>query len=261
MANPQKSATLIDTQFPVKEIPAILTDNNIWNKNTGHKFVIREDTGAVISCMTDEYKLVTNEEVVTQVMPVMESNSAVFKEAHIFGEGSRTSWTWYFPQIKVKVGVDDILNPEITIRNSYDGTTELSFTAGAYRLVCANGMIIGTIIDMKKNRHSIYNSNLFKIGESIQDTVHKCKEVFVNDFELLMETKLDNKHVASVIKELPQQAVDPFVSYLGRSDMDNYWDLLNAFTWVTSHALNRNHESTHKLENRVYPLIRKMARA
>jgi len=43
--------------------------------------------------------------------------------------------------------------------------------------------------------------------------------------------------------------------------MENYWDLLNAFTWVTTHALNRTHESTHKLENKVYPLIRKMAQA
>jgi hypothetical protein len=266
MANHQQSVSLIDTQFPVIEKPATYAFNeeagiSDVKLNTGYKFILREDTGAVISCMTDEYKLVTNEEVVTQITPVMDANNAVFKEAHIFGEGARASWTWYFPQIKVKVGENDILNPEITVKNSYDGSLELSFTAGAYRLICANGMIIGTIIDMKKNRHSIYNTNLYKISEAITDTVNKCQEVFVEDFQTLIDTKVTKRHIADVIKTLPQQAVNPFVMYIGRNSMENYWDLLNAFTWVTTHALNRTHESTHKLENRVYPLIRKMAQA
>ena len=57
----------LDTQtFPVKEIPAIITGNKWSDKfpdtatKTGHKFIVREDTGQVLSCMTDEYKLVTN---------------------------------------------------------------------------------------------------------------------------------------------------------------------------------------------------------
>lgn len=262
MEKHQQSVSLIDTQFPVMEVPAIYKrEDKQLKQHTGHKFIVRTDTNDILSCMTDEYKLVSNEEVITQIKPVMDLNKAVFKEAHIFGDGSRTSWTWYFPQIEVKVADNDVLNPEITIKNSYDGSLELSFTAGAYRVICANGMIIGTIIDMKKNRHSIYNTNLYKIGEAITDTVLKCKGVFVEDFQALIDTKLTKKHIAEVIKTLPQQAVNPFVMYIGRNKMENYWDLLNAFTWVTTHALNRTHESTHKLENKVYPLIRKMAQA
>ena len=218
MANHQQSVSLIDTQFPVIEKPATYAFNekagiSDVKLNTGYKFILREDTGKVISCMTDEYKLVTNEEVVTQIKPVMDANQAVFKEAHIFGDGARASWTWYFPKIKVK------------------------------------------------NRHSIYNTNLYKIGEAITDTVNKCNEVFVDDFQALIDKKVTKRHIADVIKTLPQQAVNPFVMYIGRNSMENYWDLLNAFTWVTTHALNRTHESTHKLENKVYPLIRKMAQA
>ena len=48
--------------FPVKEIPAVgfveRTKTGSAYKsmeNTGYKFIMREDTGDVLSCMTDEY--------------------------------------------------------------------------------------------------------------------------------------------------------------------------------------------------------------
>ena len=58
MVNPQKNVSLNDTVFPVIEVPAVFTNNNMWTKNTGHKFIVREDTKEVLSCMTDEYKMV-----------------------------------------------------------------------------------------------------------------------------------------------------------------------------------------------------------
>ena len=58
---------LTDTLFPVKEVPAIGID--IHNskgevQNTGYKFIAREDTGKILSCMTNEYKVVTNKEII-----------------------------------------------------------------------------------------------------------------------------------------------------------------------------------------------------
>lgn len=268
MANHRKSVSLSETLYPVREISAV--GMNVHgsdgeydlSKDTGYKFIINEDTNKVVSCMTDNYKLVSNEEVLKQVQPVMKASKAVFKEAQMFGENNaRTKWTWYYPDIKVKVDKDDVLNPEITVQNSYDGSWELSFLAGAFRILCSNGLTIGTILDAKRNRHSIYNTELLKIGDMIQDTVMKCEEVFVDEFTKLINTKLSKRDTARVIKRLPQQAVEPFVRYIQGHDMNNYWDLLNAFTWVTSHALNRKHQSTNKLEKEVFPLIRKMAKA
>ena len=270
MANSQTKVSLNDTLFPVREAPALYIETNIkkskqetLHRQNGHKFVIREDTGEVISCMTDNYQLVSNKEVIDKVLPVMNKTNATFKEAQIFSDGARTKWTWTYQDISVDVGNKDILHPEITIQNSYDGSWELSFLAGAFRLVCSNGLTIGTIVDTKRNRHSVYNTNLLKIDEMIADTVDKCENVFVDEFGQLINTVLKKADISKVVKELPQQAIDPFVKYLQREskNMNNYWDLLNAFTWVTSHALNRRHESTNKLEKKVYPLIRSLARA
>ena len=50
--------------FPVKEIPAIGVDSDREIDSTGYKFIVREDTGQVLSCMTDSYRLVTNKSII-----------------------------------------------------------------------------------------------------------------------------------------------------------------------------------------------------
>ena len=48
--------SLIDsTLFPVKEDPIYLRDG----KESGYKFIMREDTGQVLSCMTNDYRFVS----------------------------------------------------------------------------------------------------------------------------------------------------------------------------------------------------------
>ena len=53
---------LQNAKFPVKEMPATMVNekgelNHIGD--TGYKFIVREDTGDVLSCMSDNYKLIT----------------------------------------------------------------------------------------------------------------------------------------------------------------------------------------------------------
>ena len=49
---------------------------------TGHKFIIREDTGEVLSCMTDEYKVVDNKSVVNKVEKVLKGSGAELSDMH-----------------------------------------------------------------------------------------------------------------------------------------------------------------------------------
>ena len=65
------------TLFPVKEIPAIQYPNPSDElnqeeyKKTGYKFIVREDTNQVLSCMTDEYKLVPNSDIIKAAEPII----------------------------------------------------------------------------------------------------------------------------------------------------------------------------------------------
>ena len=68
--------------FSVKEIPAIgkFPDNMNYTKEptkqTGYKFIMREDTGQVLSCMTDEYKLIPNQEIIDTAVPILKQHKA-----------------------------------------------------------------------------------------------------------------------------------------------------------------------------------------
>ena len=94
--------SLKSTLFPVKEVPAVgrhLDTNVTLLNDTGYKFIVREDTNEVLSCMTNEYKLIKNEEIIEKAMPIIEDRGGIMVEQNIFGNGARTSWQWKFPEV------------------------------------------------------------------------------------------------------------------------------------------------------------------
>ena len=185
MAINPTTSTLHDAIFPVCEVPAIgvpLDDKGALEgkeiDSTGHKFIVREDTGQILSCMTDEYKLITNRQVFNYANPMIRKSGGEIKEVAVFSGGARTTVKWHFPNEKVSVRKGDMMTPEIVIRNSYDGTIGLNILAGAFRIVCTNGMIIGVIAQNYKNKHSVYNVSLDDIEPVIDETIKKTKIIF-----------------------------------------------------------------------------------
>ena len=248
--------------FPVKEVPAIGVPKEANTKeidDTGYKFIVREDTGTVLSCMTNKYQLITNNEVYDTVSPILKEYEAVPVETRVFSEGARTTWKWKFPDIEVNIGDGDLVNPEMTIRNSYDGTYEASAIAGAFRIVCSNGLIIGYMLGKSGLRH-IMGMDKSKFYKLVEDTIKKTKIVFNDEFPKIANTKVKQRHIENVVKLFPTgEIMEALVTNLIGKPPKTYWDLLNSATWVATHAMNRNNEATHKLESKIYPMIRKFA--
>ena len=247
---------LKQTMFPVMEVPAIM---GISTNNTGHKFIVREDTGAVLSCMSNDYKLVTNKTVLDYADPIIKESGGVVKEVRVFGNGAKTTVKWNFPNEKVNIGPNDDVTPEVIIRNSYDGTIGLNILAGAFRLVCTNGMIIGIIAKHYKNKHSVYNVALDDIESIIRETIEKTKLIFKDEFPVLRRNKITEKHIINLIKMFPLQANKIITQRLIIDKPKTFWDLFNVGTNVLTHNMNRNSESTHTIENSLYNTIKRWA--
>ena len=239
--------------FPVKEMPAMIG----LNDNTGHKFIVREDTEQVLSCMSNEYKLVTNQEVFEKSSEVIKEFEGTLTETKIFGNGARARWRYRFPQT-IKVGEDD-MHPEIIMGNSYDGTSQVYMMMGAYRLVCSNGMIIGVTFGKFNNRHSVYNPNVKQLDTVLPDMIRTAITAIENDLPELQNIKLNPSDVSKIVELFPEQSIENLVQYLLTNKPDTYWDLLNACTWMSTHILNRKTEATHKLEQNVYKMIKSMS--
>ena len=82
---------LQNAMFPVREVPAIgVHESGAEIDSTGYKFIVREDTGKVLSCMTDNYKLVKNETIIKAAEPIIKKYKGEMKEVVVFGEGQST---------------------------------------------------------------------------------------------------------------------------------------------------------------------------
>ena len=253
---------LKDTMFPIKEVPAVgvtglgKSDNPIVD--TGYKFIVREDTGQVLSCMTDAYKTISNSNIISKATPILKEKGAILTDVRMFADGARTKWTYRLNDTKVKVAKDDYLNHEVTITNSYDGSTEASAHGGAFRLVCSNGMTIGYALSKEGSKHVVWNKSS-EIEKIINNVINKTLKVFDDDFPKLIEKQINNKHVGKVIEMFPGYVMEAMVQQLLAHPPKNYWNLLNNCTWVATHIMKRNSESTHKFENKIFDVIKKFA--
>ncbi|MBC8299862.1 MAG: DUF932 domain-containing protein [Pelagibacterales bacterium] len=249
------------TLFPVKEIPAIFKrDDGQLKQHTGHKFIVREDNDSILSCMTDDYRMVTNSELIETALPILKDNGAVLQEAISFGEGQKTTWKWIIPDVKIEVDKDDYMNPEIIIKNSYDGSLQVHIMAGAFRVICSNGLVIGVVLGNKNYRHNNNNINLDNLDYAVEKTITHTRKVG-EDFPSLKEKKLNEKHILGLVELFPSTMSEFMVDYLIANKPQNYWDLLNCATWIATHKMNRNYQATHKLESQIYPNISKWAKA
>ena len=253
---------LQDAMFPVKEMPAIWADKengNVLNKNTGYKFIVREDTGKILSCMTDNYKLVKNETIVKYAQPIIKKNGGEIKEVNLLGDGAKVHMSWHFPKQVVNIGKNDDLTPEIVINNSYNGTVGVNIIAGAFRLICTNGLVIGIVAKKYTNKHIKSNVSLDDLEGVIEETMNKTKLIFKEEFPVLKDTEIKERHIISFIKMFPIQANEVITQSLIANKPKTFWDLFNVGTSVLSHNMNRSAESTHSIENQLYPNIKKWA--
>ena len=263
------NVTLNEALVPVKTVPAYWETTNknkgngtsVREQTTGYKFVVREDNNEVLSCMTDEYKLIENKDIYETASEVMTNLNvdAQLSEVESFSNGAKTQFKWTLRGTKVDLGDGDVVSPEITLRNSYNGQWGLHILAGAFRILCSNGLVIGTIISRKSYKHSIYNMDLKDIEPSIQETVLSTDGIFNKDLPKLKNTKLQEKHIVGLIDMMPSNQMEAFTQYLMKDKPENYWDLLNSATWIATHSMKRSNEATHKLEQSIYPTITKWA--
>jgi len=257
-------ATLNDALFPVKEYPANFVYNSETDKidvkeNTGYKFIVREDTEEVLSCMTNEYRLIDNKTIYNTAEPIMKDVGAKLTEVQTFSGGAKTSWKWILPDVQVDLGDGDLINPEVTLRNSYNGQWGLHILGGAFRMVCSNGMVIGVVISRKNYKHSIYNISLDDIAPSINDTITATAGIFNKELPVLKNTPVKEEHIVELIQMIPGNQMEQFTQYLMAHKPKNYWNLLNSATWIATHSMSRRNEATHKLEQQIYPKITRWA--
>ncbi|NYR11303.1 DUF945 domain-containing protein [Pseudoalteromonas sp. MIP2626] len=123
--------------------------------------IVRKDTNTVLAVHGQRYTLIKNADVYDRVDSAIRGSEALDTSGmqivdSVAYEGGRSIRSYIFPEHKISIGRGrrDVTNLRLNVINSYDGSTNLRINMGGYRLVCANGMVVGDDVSNYVARHT-----------------------------------------------------------------------------------------------------------
>lgn len=144
--------TEVNYNFPVKLVDLYTKDEvhgSVLHKVPNAKAVFREDEHRPIAAVSNRYKLITHEEVLSHSDGFMKKIGNADVVHTLDKEGARVLSEYTFKNRTVDIGRGDVMALRAYVENSYDGTKSARIRLGAWRMICSNGMIIGkTAIDL-----------------------------------------------------------------------------------------------------------------
>ncbi|MGE3703578.1 MAG: DUF932 domain-containing protein [Hyphomicrobiaceae bacterium] len=210
--------------------------------------VVRTDTMRPIGIVSKKYALLPHADVVDAMRDTLKGQET--EETIVLTKnGARMYLQITLPKITLNVDGDEIAM-RLVVGNSYDASRKVTIAFGAYRLVCANGMIIGQRYISVSRRH---------VGEvSIEvKQIRSQMTLLTHQFE---ETAPVIKRMATKLLPSSKKFFDPqtlripaYLTAIARQefkkeDDGTVWDAYNALTFAITHKMRKaNPEITTRL--------------
>jgi len=234
--------------------------------------IINSDTGRPYSMVTGSYEILTHEEALKHVDMVLANNPQLGTPSlninmypdHTGNPEAKMKAVYTFPDVQYEVENGDLINPTITILNSYDLSWAYKVLFGAYRLVCTNGMVVGEkFLEYRKEHHQ--DINLERISELLIQNMERMSDQIglwhswldrvttSSEYERIVrgigfnKTQLEEIH--EEVEVSSNVRLDDF-----RIKSISYWVLFNLITQYITHRVE-NPVKQHRLNGRVRQLF------
>tara|TARA_Y100000310_G_scaffold71589_1_gene67472 strand:+ start:10562 stop:11431 length:870 start_codon:yes stop_codon:yes gene_type:complete len=232
--------------FPVKtvaEIDIIDQDGRSFNSD-GFQAVVNEDTGDTIGIHGSSYKLTPNAEIFPAFDEALKTSSLDLTDLKVKDEishdGGRTFRQYFFPahMAAVKDSSDEIML-RLLVNTSYDGSSALKFQFGAFRMVCSNGMIVGTKFAQAYGKNTLnlkVNRIVTQLAAGIKGYLDETQQ-----WIKWASNQITDAQATSVIQALPgiNKKLEEKLQLMWKDEKDELgatqWALFNALTYWSSH--------------------------
>jgi len=271
--------------YQVDTVPAPSFVHNGLTVNPGGFYNVRRDTGESIGHVSKRYGLVQNREVLQSVEDAFEKAGLEFpdrktdegreikgRDVTVVGNGERMFAAYTFSEktdLALKAGNKDKIGMKFVVQNSFDGGLKLSFSLGAVRLICANGMIsMQKEFDITSKHNSQINVN--SLAESAQDAVGRF-EGLVKGYDKLAEVEFDHEQGFNILnrlglgKVIPQRHASKIAQIWQSPDYKedekrNLWNLYNAGTqYLTRNVEGKTFERSNEMNRSLLRSLTNMA--
>lgn len=129
------------------EAPELLADNvNTWFAKKPERRMIRTLDGRARAFLSDRYARIDNHDVCEAALPVVQEEAQKVGGLQLAScevTERRMYVKFVTPRVVEEVKVGDAVQQGLVISNSEIGQGSLSITPMVFRLVCANGMVVG----------------------------------------------------------------------------------------------------------------------
>ena len=219
------------------------------------KGIVNVDTEELISVVGSGYQLVRNQDVFPKYEEAIYmsdlNTSGMTRKVSTSHNGARTKLEYTFPEHRVAIRDNDEVDLTLTVLNSYDTSWRFRSILGAFRLLCANGMGIGTKYQQYAHKHTLNLDtdraikDLALSLDFFEENANSWKEypnVRVNAFQVDRVFKALAKDSKSIRVAL-DESHEGYVRRLG----DNLWALFNTLTHWSTHYKVRNEANTSSI--------------
>ena len=215
--------------------------------------IVREDNNSIIAVHGSRYRLTKNETVYEGVdhlirnTPALDTNGMMVRDQVAYA-GGRTIRSYVFPEHEVKIGENDITQLRLNVINSYDGSTNLRICMGGYRIVCANGQVVGESFGDFASRHT-GSFSIHEVAPRIAATLNNFLDVG-ESWKHWAITPCTDAKANAVIKKLAGKSASltaDLTLFWAEEQLkmgSTMWALFNALTyWSTHYAVNKANET------------------
>lgn len=225
--------------FPVEEMPlAFNADDGVHE--VPNKAIVRTDTMKLLSVVGEDYQLVKNEDVFSELYKILPSGNKVeVKNAWTTNNGGRSYLELFMGNGGEIKSVGQPVGNRLIVTNSYDRSRKFGLQAGLCVLACTNGMISWKTRTELASFHLKSQDIYGKIGQVAQYLKIDLERTQIySDYGT--SAVMNPQEILKIVSErirFPEK-YEQLVIKRAETSHENYWDLYQCFTEVITHEMD-----------------------
>lgn len=180
-----------------------------FSELTGWSAATRNDTGDVLSIVSDSYQIVQNRECFQFFDSIVDRGEAIYETAGVLGKGERIFLTAKLPSDIIVKGDVDVVENYILLTNSHDGTSALQAGFTSTRVVCNNTLTAALNNGFKnsiKLRHTTNIKQMLAEASEIMGISSKYTAELNEAFNQMAKVKINDKQLRAYIEQVMNPA-------------------------------------------------------